>query len=52
MYEVNAGFDLRLGRSCAAPLSGAAGHRWQDHERVAVADRGVEALEHPDVLVV
>ena len=30
----------------------AAGHGRQDHDRVAVFDRGVEAVEHPHVLVV
>ena len=33
-------------------LGRAARHRGQDHERVRLADRRVESVEHPHVLVV
>src|SRR5436190_2848867 len=37
----------RSTKSIAAPS-----HRGQDHQHVAVADLGLQALQHPDVLVV
>src|SRR4051794_39323215 len=37
---------------CRTALVGAAGHRRQDDERVAVLDPGVEPVEHAHVLIV
>src|SRR4051812_12450517 len=42
----------RMAKVSLTTLRLAAGHRRQDHQRVAVAHRRVEAVEHPHVLVV
>src|SRR5664279_2026849 len=48
--------DLRRRRHPLPPrapaLDGAAGHRRQDHERIAGPDGGFQTVEHADVLIV